>query len=398
MKRWIMIVLVVGIAAAAAGGVWLSRKKNSIPAYRLARVERGDLTQIVRATGVVQPVKQVLVGTQVNGPIKKLNVDFNDRVHVGDVVAQIDPAVYEARLAQDDANLQQSLASAEQAQARLDQAEKELVRARELTRRDLAAQSDLDTAVATRDVCAAQLKLAQAAITQARASLRLAKINLDYTTICSPVDGVVVDRNVSEGQTVVASMTAQTIFTIASDLREVQLEASIAEADIGKIRVDQQVVFTVDAYDEEFKGTVSQVRLAAAKVQNVVTYPVIVRAANPDERLFPGMTANISFRVAHRQDALKVPNASLRFKPEAVAPASDVKPGPKVWVLDAARKVPVPVPVRIGIGDGSFTEVLEAKNLTAGQDVIVGLAVVGAKSDKTVNPFTPTMPGGRRPR
>lgn len=398
MKRWITITLVAVAAIGVGLTTWAMKRSPAAPPYRFARVERGDLTQTVRATGVVQPVKQVLVGTQVNGPIKKLYVDFNDRVHTGDRVAQIDPAVYEARLAQDEANLQQSLAAVDQAQAKLDQAEKELTRTRELQRRDLAAQADLDTAVANRDVCAAQAKLAQASVAQAQAAVRLAKINLDYTAIASPVDGVVVDRDVSEGQTVVASMTAQTIFTIASDLREIQLEASIAEADIGKIKVDQQVVFTVDAYDEEFKGTVAQVRLAAAKVQNVVTYPVIVRASNPDERLFPGMTANISFQVAQRENVVKVPNAALRFKPELAGNGMEHKSGPKVWVLDAARKVPVPIPVKTGIGDGSFVEVVSPSSLEAGQDVIVGMTVAGTRTDKTVNPFTPTMPGGRRPR
>lgn len=397
MRRLMMTGLGLVLAAGVATGTWFYKRRDNGDQFRMARLETGDVKQVVRATGVVEPVKEVLVGTQVNGPVKKLSVDFNDRVRVGDVVAQIDPAVYEARLAQDEANLLQSLAAVEQAQAKLDQAEKELVRSRELTRRDLASQSELDTAVATRDVCAAQLKLAQAAVEQARAALRLSKTNLDYTTIRSPVDGVVVDRNVSEGQTVVASMSAQTLFTIAADLREVQLEASIAEADIGKVKVGQAVVFTVDAYDDEFQGKVAQVRLASTKVQNVVTYPVIVSAANPDEKLFPGMTANISFQVAQRTNVLKAPNAALRFRPEGQAPP-DLKPGPKVWVLDTLRKVPVPVPVKTGIGDGSFTELLTAGKLGPGENVIVGIAVPGVKNDKTVNPFTPTMPGRRRSR
>jgi HlyD family secretion protein len=395
MRRWIAGILVAGVAAGVAAGVWNFKKNGSGPTYRFARIEQGELMQIVRATGVVQPVKEVQVGTQVNGPIKKLNVDFNDRVRAGDIVAQIDPAVYDARLAQDEANLQQSLASVEQAQAKLDQAEKELVRARELARRDLVSQSDLDTAVATRDVCLAQLKLARAGVEQAKASRQLSKTNLDYTTIRSPVDGVVVDRSVDEGQTVVASMSAQTLFTIAADLREVQLEASIAEADIGKIKEGQTVVFTVDAYDDEFQGTVSQVRLAATKVQNVVTYPVIVRAANPGEKLFPGMTANIGFQVAHRKDVLKVPNAALRYKPENGAAAGEVRRGPKVWILDEARKTPSPVPVKTGIGDGSFVEALAPCSLTNGQLVIAGLQTESAKKDTVVNPFTPTMPGRR---
>jgi HlyD family secretion protein len=395
MKRWMIGVLVAGVAAGAVGGVWIFKKNGTATTYRFARVEEGDLLQIVRATGVVQPVKEVQVGTQVNGPIQKLNVDFNDRVRAGDIVAQIDPAVYDARLAQDEANLQQSLASAEQAQAKLDQAEKELVRARELAKRDLVSQSDLDTAVANRDVCVAQLKLARAGVEQAKASRQLSRTNLEYTTIRSPVDGVVVDRNVDEGQTVVASMSAQTLFTIAADLREVQLEASIAEADIGKIKDGQVAMFTVDAYDDEFEGKVAQVRLASAKVQNVVTYPVIVRAANPEEKLFPGMTANIGFQVAQRKGVLKVPNAALRFKPENGLASAGVKPGPKVWILDAVRQIPVPVPVKPGIGDGSFVEAKDPVALTNGQLVIVGIQTGAAKKSEVVNPFTPTMPGRR---
>ena len=397
MKAWIMAGVVLVVVTGGAVGVWMFRKDGPSPLYRTAKIERGALVQTVRATGTVQPVKQVQVGTQVNGPIMKLNVDFNDLVHAGDVVAQIDPAIYQARLAQDEASLQQCLASVDQAQAKFDQAEKELARTRELTKRDLASQSDLDTAVATRDVCAAQLKLAQAAVEQARATLRMSKTNLAYTTIRSPVDGVVVDRNVSEGQTVVASMSAQTLFTIAADLREVQLEASIAEADIGKIKPNQPVEFTVDAYDDAFTGTVVQVRLAAAKVQNVVTYPVIVRAANPGAKLFPGMTANISFRVAERADVLKIPNAALRFKPENAPAAGGGKPGPKVWIQDPSGKGPLPIRVKPGIGDGAFVEAIEPVELTAGQEIIVGVLTAGTKKSEVVNPFTPTMPGGRRP-
>jgi HlyD family secretion protein len=305
--------------------------------------------------------------------------------------------VYEARLAQDEANLQQSLAAAEQAQAKLDQAEKELVRARELARRDLASQSDLDAAQATRDVGAAQLKLARAAVEQAKAARQLDKTNLDYTTIRSPVDGVVVDRNVSEGQTVVASLSAQTLFTIASDLRQVQLEASIAEADIGKIKAGQEVVFTVDAYEDEFQGQVSQVRMASTKVQNVVTYPVIVRASNPDEKLFPGMTANISFQVAHRDAALKVPNAALRFKPDPGSVTNEMVGGPKVWVLGPDGKRLSMVRLKTGIVDGSFVEVLEPCALQEGQKVIVAAQGGSAnKSDTVVNPFTPSPPRGAR--
>lgn len=316
MKKAIGFLLIAAACAAAAWGVWRYRSDQSKTGdYRLGRIERGDVVQTVRATGQVQPIRLVQVGTQVNGPVQKLYVDYNTEVKSGDLVAQIDPTVYEARLAQDEANQAESLASVDQSNAKLAQAEKDLVRAKELAKRDMLSQAELDAAQATRDTLAAQLKVSQAAVEQAKAALRLSKANLGYTTIRSPVDGVVVARNVSEGQTVVASMSAQVLFLIATDLREVQVEASVPEADIGRIRVDQPVTFTVDAYEEEFQGKVSEIRLSASTVQNVVTYPVVIRAANPERKLYPSMTANIVCEVARHEGVLKIPNAALRFKP-----------------------------------------------------------------------------------
>jgi HlyD family secretion protein len=223
------------------------------------------------------------------------------------------------------------------------------------------------------------------------------------------VDGVVIARNVDEGQTVVSSLSAQTIFLIATDLRKVQVQASIPEADIGKVRVEQPVTFTVDAYDEEFHGKVSAVRLAAVTVQNVVTYPVIIEADNPDEKLFPGMTANLTCEVARRSQALKLPNAALRFRPEEAAQAGG-KPagqegkrgpggrgtGPRVWVQEKAGAPPTPVPVRLGITDGTATELLEPAKLAEAQEVIMGLQDNGQSASGVVNPFTPQLPAGAR--
>ena len=402
MKRWWIAgaAAVALIAVAAAWRLWPKGGRNG--AYRTARVERGDVVQTVRATGTVQPVTQVQVGTQVNGPVRKLYVDFNDPVKAGDLVAQIDPTAYQARFAQDEANVAQSLASVEAAQAKLAQSEKELTRARELVRREMLSQEETDAAVANRDTLAAQLKLAQASVEQAKAAARLSKANLDYTTIRSPVDGVVIARNVSEGQTVVASMSAQVLFLIAADLRQMQVEANIPEADIGRIQPAQPVTFTVDAYDQAFTGTVAQVRMAAATVQNVVTYTVIVRAANPEGKLFPGMTANISCEVARRENVLKAPNAALRFKPAGTAPPSRAggdrnageTSGPKIWLEKKAGGPPVPVKVWPGITDGTFTELRKAEGVEAGLAVIVGPADKNA-SAQTVNPFTPRMPGRR---
>jgi HlyD family secretion protein len=422
MKRWIVVLAVIAVAAGGGVAWWRHSRGNGGPAFRTLPVERGDLVQTVRATGIVQPIQLVQVGTQVNGPVKKLYVDFNDLVKEGDLVAQIDPTVYEARLAQDEANLKQSEAGVTEAQAKLVQATNELNRSEELARRDMLSKSDLDAAVANRGALAAQVRVAEAAVEQARAALRLSKANLDYTTIRSPVDGVVIARNVSEGQTVVASLSAQTLFQIASDLKQIQVEASIPEADIGKIRMNQPVTFTVDAHDQDFHGTVTQIRLAASTVQNVVTYPVVIRAENAERLLFPGMTANISCEVARREDVLKIPNAALRFKPEPPAgaepksaAASERKPpagterqpsadrrgkarGPKVWVLDKTGSGLDPVPVSLGITDGSFTEVKEPAGLTAGSEVVVGVNGGAAAQSGTVNPFMPRLPGARPPR
>jgi HlyD family secretion protein len=402
MKRWwIYLLLIVALIA----GVWMWKRAHADgkgPNYRTAKVERGDLIQVVRATGVVQPIKLVEVGTQVNGPVQKLYVDFNDQVKQGDLVAQIDPSVYEARLAQDQANLAQSKANVQEVQAKLIQAEKELKRSQELMQRKMLSQAELDTAIANRDTLAAQLQVAQAAVELSEASLRLSKANLDYTTIRSPVDGVVIARNVDEGQTVVASMTAQVLFKIATDLRQVQVEASVPEADIGRIREGQPVTFTVDAYEQEFKGVVHQIRLAATSVQNVVTYPVIIRANNDEGKLFPNMTANITCEVAHEKEVLKVPNAALRFKPSREAGSGDKpaasKPGAKVWVQAKPGAELTPISLHAGISDGSFTEIKAPSDLQEGQEVIVGISDSDKASQGPVNPFAPRFPGrgGRR--
>lgn len=402
--------ILIGTALAGLGGAagyFIFHHQASPPSWRLAAVERGAVVQTVRATGIVQPLRAVEVGTQVNGPVQKLYVDFNDHVRAGDLVAQIDPTVYQARLAQDEANLASSLANVEQTRAKLVQAEKELARSRTLAGREMLSQSELDGAVAARDALAAQLKVTEATVAQARAALRLSTANLGYTTIRSPVEGVVVARNVDEGQTVVASMTAQILFRIATDLKDIQVEASVPEADIGSVRPGQPVTFTVDAYDESFTGTVAQVRLAATTVQNVVTYPVIVSAPNPDRKLFPGMTANIACEVARRENVLRVPNAALRFKPPAPADgarngadagAARGRPGARVWGLDADRQQPRALTVTAGITDGAHTELRDPGPLTEGQSVIVGMTnnSASAQADQPVNPFAPRFPGAAR--
>jgi HlyD family secretion protein len=410
MKRWIIsIVLLAGVA----GSIWYFFFKSGNGGktqYRTAKVELGTITQTVRATGTIQPIKLVQVGTQVNGPIRKLYVDFNSQVKAGDLVAQIDPTTYEARLAQDQANLIQSMANVEQTRAKLVQAEKELERTQKLTAREMLSQSDLDAATATRDTLTAQMKVSEAAVAQTQAALRLSQANLGYTTIKSPVDGVVINRNVSEGQTVVASMSAQVLFMIATDLQKIQVEASIPEADIGNVAVGQLVIFNVDAYELGFTGTVSQIRMAASTVQNVVTYPVIIKADNPGNKLFPGMTADIICEVARHDNVLKVPNAALRFKPEDRSTATSETPakskgkgasaraerGYKIWTQKPETGTPRPIFVSLGITDGAFTEVRGDASLAEGQEIITGIQVADNSQGKTVNPFTPQVPGASR--
>ena len=413
MKRWIIVTFALLVAA---GGAWYGWKKwgnhEKPVVYRTAKVERGSVVQLVRATGTVQPVKLVQVGTQVNGPIMRLGADFNSRVRAGDVVAQIDPAVYQANLAQADANLVRCRATVDGSAARLRQTSNDLVRAAGLSDRKLLSNADLDTAVANAAAAEADLKVAAATVRQTEAALQLAKANLGYTTITAPVDGVVVSRNVDEGQTVVASMSAQTLFTIATDLRTVLISASVPEADIGQIREKQTVTFNVDAYPLVFTGAVDQVRLSASTVQNVVTYPVIVRAANPDLKLFPGMTANISCIVSERNDVLKVPNAALRFKPEKAArtdksakPAAaggeaPVRKGggenrPKLWIQTPEGGLK-PLRVTVGITDGSFTEV-SGDELADDLTVVTGIDESAGKA-AVVNPFMPTPPAARQTR
>jgi len=415
MNRWILILILLAAAGGGAGFAWHKwGHREKAASYRTVKVERGDVVQIVRATGTVQPVKLVQVGTQVNGIVLKLNADFNSRVKAGDVVAQIDPAVYQANFSQAQGNLIHSQASVDAARANLLKASNDLARAIGLSKRDLLAQSDLDTAVATAASAEADVKVALAQVQMNTAALQLAKANLGYTTIVSPVDGTVVSRNFDEGQTVVASMTAQTIFTIATDLRTVLISASVPEADVGPIRIGQKVTFNVDAYPTTFTGTVAQVRIASSTMQNVVTYPVMVCATNPDEILFPGMTANISCIVAERTNVLKVSNTALRFKPDkkdnanksspsastggdpgaAAGKTRSVERKPKLYVEQADGGLAF-MPVTIGITDGIWTEV-SGEGLTEGLNIVTGVLDNSTKT-AVVNPFMPT-PATPQPR
>ncbi len=386
--------IVLALVAAAGGGWYYYRQKAPKKApltYRTATITRGTVIQDIRATGTIKPIKQVEVGTQVNGRLLQLYVDFNSVVTANQVVAQIDPAVYEATHAKDCAQLKSNEANVEQTAAKLALAEKDLARKSELATRKMLSQSELDIAVAERDALAAQLKVTKASVEQSQATVKMSSSNLGYCTIRSPVNGVVIARNVDEGQTVVSSMSAQKLFQIATDLGRIQVEASVPEADVGVIRTGQPVSFTVDAYATTFTGEVKQIRLSASSVQNVVTYPVIVEADNPGERLFPGMTANISVEVARRENVLTIPSAALRFMPTNLV--TDIR-GPKVWILNK-DKPPEAVAVKLGISDGTHNSLLDAPDDLEGKEVILGLQGSQSSSGGSPkNPFMPTPPSG----
>ncbi len=362
-------VLIVSIFTALMFGC-----KGDSPSYRTDPVTRGDIQQAVTATGTVNAVTTVQVGTQVSGTIKTLYVDFNSRVKKGQLIAQIDPSTFESQVQQAQANLLSAQANLEKAQTALANDKKTFDRNKELLSKNLIAQSDLDTAETNYQSDKAQVASAKALIEQAKASLNYAKQNLAYTRIVSPVDGVVISRNVDVGQTVAASFQTPTLFTIAQDLTKMQIDTNVAESDIGVVKLGQEVDFTVDAYpDTTFEGKVWQIRQAPITVQNVVTYDVVIQVNNKDFKLMPGMTANVSVVIQTRHDVLRITNAALRFRfSDKPAGAGSVgageKKGPSVWVLENNK--PKRVGITPGVSDGNYTEVVSG-DLKEGQQTIV---------------------------
>jgi HlyD family secretion protein len=336
-------IIILGVGAFfLLGGL---NQKGSDQNFRKMKIERGDIRSVVTATGTINPVVTVLVGSQVSGTIKALNADFNSRVDVGQVIAQIDPAIFESQVEQARASVTSEQANLANAQANLLNIQANLVKAEVAvtdTKRTLdrnlqlmkmsavaqavldTAQANYDSAVAQREASKAQLEVSKAQIESAKAqverskaALKMAETNLRYTTIRSPVNGIVISRNVDVGQTVAASLQAPTLFTIAKDLTQMQVDTNFSEADIGRIQKGQEATFTVDAYPERpFQGRVFEIRNAPQTIQNVVTYDVVIQVDNKELRLKPGMTANVTIVVAHREGVLKIPNAALRYTPQ----------------------------------------------------------------------------------
>jgi HlyD family secretion protein len=325
--KFIVLIVVVGVAAAVgyqpAMNYWAQRNRVT---WETAEIETGDITRYVNSTGTIQPVLSVSIGSFVSGPIVELNVDFNDEVKEGDILARVDPRLYKANVDRDEATLATRQADLERVEAQLHQALNNYMRGRKLRANNKEYMSDREMDALTFDVKSlqAQRKLAKGSIEQATASLETSRANLNYCLVTAPVDGVVIDRKINPGQTLAAQFQTPELFIIAPDLREkVHVFASVDEADIGLIQIAQAearpVTFTVDAHpDEVFKGEIEQIRVSSVATSNVVTYPVVIAASNPDLKLLPGMTASISFEVDSTTNVPKIPNAALRFFPDDV--------------------------------------------------------------------------------
>jgi HlyD family secretion protein len=443
-KLLMSLVLVLVLGGAAGGGYLYYEGQQQPPRYLTATVERGAVATTVNATGVVNAVITVQIGSQVSGTIQKLFADFNSPVKEGDVIAQIDPAPLSTKVAQARANVASAMAAvqvgqattinakaavetaqanAESAKANIEKAKVALADARrildrnkEMTRKSLIAQNDLDTAQTAYDGAVAQLKASEAQleattgqlksasaqqrlaaaqeiaaaaqVDQTKAALQAAELDLEHTTIRAPVNGIVVSRSVDVGQTVAASLQAPVLFLIAQDLTQMQVDTNVSEADIGRVRVGQRVTFTVDAYQNiTFTGEVTQVRNAPITVQNVVTYDAVVQVANPDLRLKPGMTANVSFLVAERQDVIKIPTAALRFQPEGAAPDT------------GSQGAQAPAPQRVGgSGGGRFQEMQQqlTKELSLTPEQQTHLSEVFQKTGRQFRAMREEEPEERR--
>lgn len=392
MRRIVLIISVLAIGLAIGGYVFFNGERKVPVHYRTAVIERGSIISVVSATGTINPVVLVEVGTQVSGMIKSLHADFNSQVKAGETVAVIDPEPFKARREQAVSNLEVARSNVARSKADLAQRKRELDRVQSLLPQQFVSQNDVDVALTNHQSAEAQLRVAEAQVRQAGAALNVADQELKYTVIRSPIEGIVVARNVEVGQTVAASFATPNLFLIALDLTKMQVNTNVSESDIGGMAEGQDAVFTVDAYPgESFTGTIRQVRLAPINIQNVVTYNVVVGVDNKDLRLKPGMTANVSIVVAQNNQTLKVPNAALRFAPpkserdrhqvdgqaanvaeeHSTARSKEALRQKTVWKLMEDGSL-APVPVQIGISDGIATEMLSGA-LTEGEPVVVGI-------------------------
>ncbi len=405
MKKRLPWLIAVVVVVAGLFAFWRYSQAHRAPdvQFKTQPIEKKRIAGKITATGTLQALVTVQVGSQVSGRISKLMADFNSPVKKGALVAKIDPQLFQAAVEQAHANYVSAEASVVKAQAQALDADRQYKRTTALHAEGLASQTDLDTAQTNAGVAQAQIDVAKASLEQARASLNQANVNLSYTNIVSPIDGVVISRSVDVGQTVAASLQAPVLFTIAEDLRKMQLNTNVAEADVGRLQPDMPAFFTVDAFPgQRFRGRISQIRNAAQTLQNVVTYDAVIDVDNADLKLRPGMTANVTVTYAERDGALAVPNVALRFRPPPEVPgaptANETKRGPgagagpaggrrdggaadtapnderTVWLLrGAAAQMET---IHAGLSDGTLTEITGG-NVKEGDLAIVDATVVG---------------------
>jgi HlyD family secretion protein len=387
--RWTLLALAVGSLSTLA---WRFAHAQAAPTvrYQSDPVDRGRLDAKVTASGTVSAIITVQVGSQVSGLIQRWYADFSTAVHKGQLIAQIEPSLFKAAVAQASANYAVAAATRTKAIANRVLADRNYARELLLFKENLAAGADVDASEAAAGASRADVQVAEATLRQVRAALDQAQLNLSYTRILSPIDGIVLSRNIDVGQTVAASFAAPTLFTIAQDLTKMQVDTNVAEGDVGKIRESMEATFTVDAFPTRtFRGVVRQVRDNATTVQNVVTYDAVIDVDNSDLALRPTMTANVTFVYATRPDVVRIPNAALRFKPEGptiIAMTAGASSSPAhsdlaldqrlVWTLADGRAAPHVV--RIGITDGILTELVDG-DVKSGDAVVSEATVTGSK-------------------
>lgn len=396
MKRLLWSIPILTIAAVAAGYYWNGDARADAPQLQLAPVRSGSLVVRVSATGTLQPVDTVEVGTQVSGTIASLGADFNQTVKRGQTIATLDPAVLTSQVTQAEATVIRLRAELARATVQAEDAQLKLSRAEQLAARQLIAAQEVDTTRSDAKVAAVTVSAAEAQLHQAEAALQQARVNLSHTVVVSPVSGIVLSRNVEVGQTVAAGLQAPTLFVIARDLDTLQLEARVDEADIGRVQVGQPVTFTVDAYPgQTFSGRVRQVRLQPTVTQNVVSYTTVIDVPNPKQQLKPGMTATLDIEVARADDVLLVPAAALRFSPAAAGLAGEAtdRANPTVWVRSAAGLSPVAVSVRLS---DHVSVAVSGEGLSEGADVVIGATPAAASDAGSVpaggSPLMPAFP------
>ncbi len=420
---WISAASVIGLGGI---GWWQVGDRAKEPPYVTTPAQKATVTQVVSSTGTLQAVITVQVGSQVSGTIEKLFADFNTKVKAGQIVAQLNQDKFRAAEDQARANLLAAQSNIAKSKVSVVDTLRTLERNRELRKKDLMAQSDLDAAQAAHDAALAQVEVNRAQAAQAQASLKQSTVDLNNTVIRSPVDGLVISRNVDVGQTVAASLQAPTLFTIANELARMEVHTNVDEADVGNVKEGQDVTFTVDAFpSRRFRGRVHQVRNAPIVVQNVVTYVAVVRIDNKELLLKPGMTANVQFLVSRKEDVLTIPNMALRFKPpeekeeaQELLRREQTRTAPKVGERRTSRQSVAgggsapgrgtrrvriyvlredkaqPIEVQLGITDGSKTEVTAA-DLKENDPVIIGMSSGASSANPGVaNPFQPSQPRG----